>query len=36
VARGAAKSVNETDLSEIQIISDGLGLVSSEEDEDKK
>ncbi|MFZ9702318.1 MAG: NADH-quinone oxidoreductase subunit J [Candidatus Nanopelagicales bacterium] len=36
VARGAAKSVNETDLSEIQIISEGLGLVSSEEDEDKK
>jgi len=36
VARGAAKSVNETDISEIQIISEGLGLVSSEEDEDKK
>jgi NADH-quinone oxidoreductase subunit J len=36
VARGAAKSVNEIDLSEIQIISEGLGLVSSEEDEDKK
>ncbi len=36
VARGAAKSVNETDLSEIQIISEGLGLVSSEDDEDKK
>ena len=36
VARGAAKSVNETDLSEIQIISEGLGLVSSEEDEDRK
>ena len=36
VARGAAKSVNETELSEIQIISEGLGLVSSEEDEDKK
>lgn len=36
VARGAAKSVNETDLNEIQIISEGLGLVSSEDDEDKK
>ena len=36
VARGAAKSVNETDLSEIQIISEGLGLVSSEDEEDKK
>ena len=36
VARGAARSVNETDLSEIQIISEGLGLVSSEDDEDKK
>ena len=36
VARGAAKSVIETDLNEIQIISEGLGLVSSEDDEDKK
>lgn len=36
VARGAAKSVNETDLSEIQIISEGLGLVSSEDDEERK
>lgn len=36
VARGAAKSVNETDLNEIQIISEGLGLVSSEDDEDNK
>ncbi len=36
VARGATKSVNETDLSEIQIISEGLGLVSSEDEEDKK
>ena len=36
VARGAAKSINETDLSEIQIISEGLGLVASEDDEDKK
>lgn len=36
VARGAARSVNETDLSEIQIISEGLGLVSSEDEEDKK
>ncbi|MFM1826046.1 MAG: hypothetical protein RLZZ37_681 [Actinomycetota bacterium] len=36
VARGATKSVNETDLSEIQIISEGLGLVSSEDEEDRK
>lgn len=36
VARGATKSVNETDLSEIQIISEGLGLVSSEDEEGNK
>ncbi len=36
VARGAARSVNETDLSEIQIISEGLGLVASEDEEGKK
>jgi NADH-quinone oxidoreductase subunit J len=35
VARGAVKNINQSDLSEVQIISEGLGLVSSEEEGDK-
>jgi len=35
VARGAVKNINQSDLNEVQIISEGLGLVSSEEDGDK-
>jgi NADH-quinone oxidoreductase subunit J len=31
VARGAVKNINQSDLNEVQIISEGLGLVSSEE-----
>ena len=36
VARGSAKSIDEIDLNEIQIISDGMGLVSSDDDGDRK
>jgi NADH-quinone oxidoreductase subunit J len=32
VARGVTKKINQSDLNEVQIISEGLGLVSSEED----
>ena len=35
VARGAVKNINQIDLNEVQIISEGLGLVSSEEEGDK-
>lgn len=35
VARGAVKNINQSDLNEVQIISEGLGLVSSEEEGDK-
>jgi NADH-quinone oxidoreductase subunit J len=35
VARGSVKNINQSDLNEVQIISEGLGLVSSEEDGDK-
>jgi NADH-quinone oxidoreductase subunit J len=35
VARGVVKNINQSDLNEVQIISEGLGLVSSEEDGDK-
>ena len=33
VARGVTKKINQSDLTEVQIISEGLGLVSSEEDD---
>ena len=33
VARGVTKKINQLDLNEVQIISEGLGLVSSEEDD---
>ncbi|MDA3026353.1 MAG: NADH-quinone oxidoreductase subunit J [Actinomycetota bacterium] len=33
VARGVTKKINQSDLNEVQIISEGLGLVSSEEDD---
>ena len=35
VARGAVKNISQSDLNEVQIISEGLGLVSSEEEGDK-
>jgi NADH-quinone oxidoreductase subunit J len=35
VARGAVKNINQSDLNEVQIISEGLGLVSSEGEGDK-
>ena len=35
VARGSAKPVNQNDINEVQIISEGLGLVSTDEDGDK-
>ena len=35
VARGAVKNINQSDLNEVQIISEGLGLVSSDEEGDK-
>ena len=35
VARGAVKNINQNDLNEVQIISEGLGLVSSDEEGDK-
>ena len=35
VARGAVRNINQSDLNEVQIISEGLGLVSSEEEGDK-
>jgi len=35
VARGAVKNINQSDLNEVQIISEGLGLVSSEEEGEK-
>lgn len=35
VARGAVKKINQSDLNEVQIISEGLGLVSSDEEGDK-
>jgi NADH-quinone oxidoreductase subunit J len=35
VARGVVKNINQSDLNEVQIISEGLGLVSSEEEGDK-
>jgi len=35
VARGAVKNINQSDLNEVQIISEGLGLVSSDEESDK-
>jgi len=35
VARGAVKNINQSDLNEVQIISEGLGLVTSEEEGDK-
>ena len=35
VARGAVKNINQSDLNEVQIISEGIGLVSSEEEGDK-
>ena len=35
VARGSVKNINQSDLNEVQIISEGLGLVSSEEEGDK-
>lgn len=35
VARGAVKNINQSDLNEVQIISEGLGLVSNEEEGDK-
>jgi NADH-quinone oxidoreductase subunit J len=35
IARGAVKNINQSDLNEVQIISEGLGLVSSEEEGDK-
>lgn len=33
IARGVTKKINQSDLNEVQIISEGLGLVSSEEDD---
>ena len=35
IARGAVKNINQSDLNEVQIISEGLGIVSSEEEGDK-
>ena len=35
VARGSAKPVNQNDINEVQIISEGLGLVSTDEEGDK-
>ncbi len=35
VARGAVKNINQSDLNEVQVISEGMGLVSSEEEGDK-
>ena len=35
VARGAVKNINQSDLNEVQIISEGLGLVSSDEEGDR-
>jgi NADH-quinone oxidoreductase subunit J len=35
VARGSAKAVNQNDINEVQIISEGLGLVSTDEEGDK-
>ncbi len=35
VARGTVKNINQSDLNEVQIISEGMGLVSSEEEGDK-
>ena len=35
VARGAVKNINQSDLYVVQIISEGLGLVSSEDEGDK-
>ena len=35
VARGAVKNINQSDLNEVQIISEGLGLVSSEDEGDE-
>ena len=35
VARGVVKNINQSDLNEVQIISEGLGIVSNEEDGDK-
>ena len=35
VARGAVKNINQSDLNEVQIISEGLGLVSSDDEGDK-
>ena len=35
VARGVTKKINQSDLNEVQIISEGLGLVSSEEDDNQ-
>ena len=35
VARGVVKNINQSDLNEVQIISEGQGLVSSEEEGDK-
>ena len=35
VARGSAKPINQNDINEVQIISEGLGLVSTDEEGDK-
>lgn len=35
VARGSARPVNQNDMNEVQIISEGLGLVSTEEEGDR-
>ena len=35
VARGSAKPVNQNDINEVQIISEGLGLVSTDEEGDR-
>jgi NADH-quinone oxidoreductase subunit J len=35
VARGSARPVNQNDINEVQIISEGLGLVSTDEEGDK-
>lgn len=36
IARGVVKSISQNDLSEIKVISEGLGLVSSEENSESK
>lgn len=35
VARGSAKPINQNDINEVQIISEGIGLVSTDEEGDK-